>query len=236
MIHIAIVEDEIEYQRTILSYMHAYEQENSIEFNISVFSDGADILRQYNAQYDIILMDIEMNTMDGMTAARKIRETDSAVILIFITNMVQYALQGYEVSALDYILKPIEYFPFSQRLAKTISRIPDKQANYLIISGKKTSQKVNIRSILWVESRGHRLMYHTDGGVFESTVHSMKEIEKKLAPFNFFRCNNGFLVNLECVTGVSGNEVTVGTDHILISQSRRAGLMRALTEYAQRFS
>lgn len=117
MIEIAIVEDEENYRNILQEYLQKYEQEYGEQIHLSVYTDGDEITENYSAKYDIIFMDIEMQFMDGMTAARKIREADKGVIIIFITNMAQYAIQGYEVDALDYVLKPIAYFAFSKKLS-----------------------------------------------------------------------------------------------------------------------
>ena len=101
MIHIAIVEDEAFYVQQIQNYMERYRQESRREISVTVYSDGEDILDNYKGDYDIILMDIQMRFMDGMTAAKNIRKLDDAVVIMFITNMTQYAVQGYEVDALD---------------------------------------------------------------------------------------------------------------------------------------
>ena len=85
MIHIALVDDEVENRKQFLSYLHQYEKESGQQFRISVFSDGDEILASYKADYDLILMDIAMRFMDGMTAAEEIRKLDSEVVIIFIT-------------------------------------------------------------------------------------------------------------------------------------------------------
>lgn len=110
MIRIAIVEDETVYKEQLIEYLKEFEQERSETLKIDTFSDGDEIVENYQAQFDIILMDIQMNFMDGMSAAEEIRKIDSEVVIIFITNLAQYAIKGYEVDALDYILKPISYF------------------------------------------------------------------------------------------------------------------------------
>ena len=97
MLEIAIVEDEENYRKVLWQYLRKYETETAEQIHISVFTDGDEIVEHYSARYDIILMDIEMRFMNGMDAARKIREVDRSVIIIFITNMAQYAIQGYEV-------------------------------------------------------------------------------------------------------------------------------------------
>ena len=133
MIHLAIVEDEQLYIDQLTEYIHRYEAEKKQKFKISVFSDGAEIVEDYKGVYDIIFLDIQMKFMNGMDAAEKIRELDPNVVIIFITNMTQYAVRGYEVDALDYIVKPVEYFSFSQKFSRALGRIKKDEAVYISI-------------------------------------------------------------------------------------------------------
>ena len=116
MIHIAIVEDESIYADSLQEYIQKYAQEQGRQIKVTLHTDGEDIVDNYTGEYDIILMDIQMRFMDGMTAAEKIRKLDEEVVIMFITNMTQYAVRGYQVDAMDYVLKPVEYFAFSQNL------------------------------------------------------------------------------------------------------------------------
>lgn len=120
MIKIAIVEDEQLYAKQLHEYLRKYEKENGEAIEVTIYSDGDQIVEKYQSQYDIILMDIEMKFMDGMSAAEEIRKIDTEVVIIFITNMTQYAIRGYAVDALDYVLKPVSYFALSQRLNRAI--------------------------------------------------------------------------------------------------------------------
>ena len=104
MINIAIVEDEAMYAKQLQEFLQQYQKENGEVFNITVYSDGDQIVHKYKSQFDIILMDVEMKFMDGMSAAEEIRKADTEVVIIFITNMAQYAIRGYAVDALDYVL------------------------------------------------------------------------------------------------------------------------------------
>lgn len=121
MIRIAIVEDEEAYAAQLTEFLHRCEEENAV-FEIMRFRDGDEITEKYRASFDIILMDVQMQFMDGISAAEEIRKTDSEVVIIFITNMRQYALRGYAVDAMDYVLKPISYFAFSQRIRRAIGK------------------------------------------------------------------------------------------------------------------
>ena len=88
-----------------------------------------DILENYRPVYDIVFLDVEMKHLDGMETARRIRALDADVVLIFITNMAQYAIKGYAVGALDYVLKPVPYFAFSQQLQKAVDTNADKTSS-----------------------------------------------------------------------------------------------------------
>ena len=133
MIKIAVVEDDERYVSKLLQYLETYQKEENEDFLIKVYRDGDDIAANYKAQYHIILMDIQMKFVDGMTAAKEIRKNDSDVIIIFITNISQYAIRGYEVGALDYIIKPVSYFVFHQKLKRAITRLQRTNQQYIVI-------------------------------------------------------------------------------------------------------
>ena len=111
MLRIAIVEDEEIFARELEEYVRRYAAETFRDVSITHYSDGEEIAGNYRGGFDLLLMDIQMTFMDGMTAAEKIRGRDPEVIIIFITNRADYAVRGYEVDALDYVVKPLEYFP-----------------------------------------------------------------------------------------------------------------------------
>lgn len=120
MIRIAIVEDEETYINQFTEYLQNYQKTTNEEIDVTVYRDGDEITSKYKSQYDIILMDVQMKFIDGMTAAQEIQNVDSKVIIIFITNMSQYAIHGYKVGALDYILKPVSYFSFCKHIGKLL--------------------------------------------------------------------------------------------------------------------
>ena len=115
---IAVVEDTLETRNQIVSFIERFEQETNESFLVHTFQDGDEIIDEYVPKYDIIFLDIEMKRLDGMKTAEKIRALDKDVILIFITNMSNYAVKGYQVDALSFLLKPLPYFAFSVELKK----------------------------------------------------------------------------------------------------------------------
>lgn len=230
MLHIAIVEDDKTYAAQLKEYLVRYESETGHKVTVTVFQDGEDIVTDYSAEFDIILMDVEMTFMDGMKAAEKIREMDTEVVIIFITNMPQYAIQGYKVDALDYVLKPISYFAFSQRIDRALTRVKRKAKKYIRVHQKGGRRKLDESKICYVEVQDHFLIYHlTDGEVMAKGA--MKEAEDKLDTNIFFRCNRCYLVNLDYVEDFHGSDVTIAGDVIQVSRSRKKAFLDALNNY-----
>lgn len=230
MLRIAVVEDDKTYAAQLKEYLVRYGTEKNQKISVALFPDGEDIVTDYSAEFDIILMDVEMTFMDGMTTAERIREKDNEVVIIFITNMPQYAIQGYKVDALDYVLKPISYFAFSQRIDRALTRVKKKEATYITVAQKGRKKKLNVDKICYVEVRDHDLIYHSTKGDIV-TKSSMKEAEDTLGGTKFFRCNRCYLVNLEYVEDFRGNDVTVASDVIQVSRARKKAFMDALNDY-----
>ena len=230
MLRIAVVEDDKTYAAQLKEYLVRYGTEKNQKISVALFPEGEDIVTDYSAEFDIILMDVEMTFMDGMTTAERIREKDNEVVIIFITNMPQYAIQGYKVDALDYVLKPISYFAFSQRIDRALTRVKKKEATYITVAQKGGKKKLNVDKICYVEVRDHDLIYHSTKGDIV-TKSSMKEAEDTLGGTKFFRCNRCYLVNLEYVEDFRGNDVTVASDVIQVSRARKKAFMDALNDY-----
>ena len=231
MLRIAVVEDDMSMQRQIKDYLCKYEAESGEQFDVYFFSDGDEIIYEYKAVYDIIFLDIIMKRLDGMTTAVKIREMDSDVILIFITNTSNYAIEGYSVGAFDYILKPVSYFAFSQQLKRAVSQLAKSKTHYMVVPIEGGMIRLVVTDIFYIESYGHKLTLYTESEVYSFTGPTMKKLEKELMPYGFFRCNHGYLVNLSRVSGVIHNIAVVGKYEVLISRPKKKLFMDALADY-----
>ena len=230
MVRIALVDDDARYREELIGYLKQYERESGEIFNITVFTDGDEILDGYSAAYDIILMDIAMTFVDGMNAAERIRKMDGEVVIIFITNMPQYAMKGYTVDALDYVLKPLSYYALSQRIDRALARLRRRSKQYITIAVKGGIKKLDVSQITYVEVQDHELIYHTVGGVLESKG-TLAETEERLDPKRFFRCGKSHLVNLEFVEGVQNNIIQIRDDSVPVSRARRKALLDALNDF-----
>ncbi len=233
MLKLAIVDDDQNYRGEIAALLRKYETEYGQKFVVTEYTDGDELLEKYKPELDIILMDIEMEFVDGMTAAMKIREVDQDVIIIFITNMPQYAIKGYQVGALDYILKPLNYYAFSQTMKRAIGRRKSSEKKYIVAGERGIKQKIDASEILYVEVINHDLIFHTTGGIINAKG-TMRETIKELEGMDFFQCNKGYLVNLEFVDAISGNDVKIGDEYLQVSRAKKKPLIDALNEYMRK--
>jgi DNA-binding LytR/AlgR family response regulator len=230
---IAIVDDDSQHVALLRSYLHRYEEERGVSFELTDFPDGDEFLAHYQTPYDIVLMDVQMQFLDGMTTAERLRKIDPTVILIFITNMPQYAIRGYAVDALDYMLKPVSYFAFAQRLDRACQKLGSREKHYITLQVRGGMQKLELGQIYYVESQKHDLLFHTSSGLY-ATRGTMKSAEELLFDHSFFRCNKCYLVNLDYVDSIRENEAIVNGVPLVISRGRRTDFMTALTTHVGR--
>lgn len=230
MIKVAVVEDDPAAAATVRGYLSAYTKDKGVEFETEHFSEAYSFLTNYTARFDIVLMDIELPGLNGMDAAEKLRRIDKNVVLIFITNMAQFAVRGYAVDAMDFIVKPVSYYDFSIKLRKAVGRVEANADTEVVVRVENDIVRLRSSRLLYVESLDHVLLYHSLDGEFRA-YGSLKSIEGTLRGSNFVRCNSCYLVNLKYVSAVHGYTAVVGKHTLQVSHPRRKEFMRALSDY-----
>lgn len=233
MINIAIVEDEVAQADILKSHLKRYADEYKVAFNIRQFDNGICFIDNYAADYDIIFMDVKMPMMNGIEVAHKLRELDKKVLLFFVTSMQQYAVRGYEVEAMDYIIKPIGYYEFALKITKAMDKLQKnlKTVNFLVKT-KMGYKKLDASEILYVEISGHHSVFHTISGDYRQ-YQTISSIEKELDGYGFARCNNCYLVNLSYVSAIKDYTVVVGKHELLISHPRKKEFTDKFTAFLE---
>ncbi len=230
MYHIAVVEDEIECSEQIQKFLAQYQEENNVRFKVSAFADGMQILDGYEPVYDMILMDIDMPGMNGMDVSEQIRKTDQDVVIVFITNIASFAIRGYEVGALDYVVKPLQFYNFSMRLSRALKRSRAREPHQMILTLPDGAVRLEVGQIYYVEVQNRMLHYYTTEGTFVVRG-TMQSAQQMLEAYAFVKCNHWYMVNLRHVKEVKKNTVIVGEYELEISRRNRTPFLRALTEY-----
>lgn len=230
MAKIAVVEDNAAVRQELCGFIAQYAQESGQLLEVTPFADGSQIVEPYRPGFDIIFLDIEMPTLGGMPTAERIRLLDPDVVLIFVTNMAQYAIRGYEVDALDFVLKPVSYYQFSTKLDRALQRICRRRGGQITLQVGGGVQLLATDDILYLETRDRLLHYHTTTGTW-SVRGSLLKAEKDLTAYHFARCNQCYLVNLRHVRGVQADFVQVGEERLEISRRQRVAFLAAVAAY-----
>lgn len=232
-LHIGLLDDDVSSLEQLKEFIERKAQEEHICCEIDTFSESRVFLNRYTAAYDLIFLDIEMPGEDGLAVARTVRRSDPDVGIIFVTNMAQYALNGYEVNAIDFIVKPLEYFSFSYKFSKALSFCAKRQGKTFLMQREDEVFRVPLSEIYYFEKDRNYIVYHTRQGEFRRRG-SLAEQETEFLKEGFARCSSGCIVNLAYVDKVSQDTVWVAGDPLAVSRSRRKELMDSLISYLRR--
>ena len=238
ILNVAIIEDERCAMEGLKECLETYAKAKQIECRVFWWENPIDFIEKYAFEFDLVLLDIELPDMNGMDVAGKLREKDGDVPLVFVTNMAQYAIRGYEVDADDFIVKPVSYFDFAMKMDRIMRRLRGKKESRIVASNDGVTKLIPISDIRYVEVIKHKVAYHTiDGEVFEVRS-TLKKAEQQLPSDSFARCNNYCLVNLQYVYSVKGYNLLLSRgrglseyDTLAISRPRRQDFMKAFGRY-----
>ena len=234
MIRIAVAEDDRAFRDTCTGYIKRYCAEKKVDAQVFEFEDGMDLLEDQEAKgksFDILFLDVQMKHLDGFYTAGKIREKDDQAVIVFITTLAQYAVRGYEVDAMDYLIKPLSYERFCPRLEKALQRVSRFQDQYIFLPSGDGKDRVAASSILYIDVDRHTLRVHTKGRTYEMRI-PIGKMEEELAPSHFLRCDQSVLVNPRFVVRVGKDTVEVGDDEntvlLPVSRSRKKRFLQDL--------
>ena len=229
--NIAVVDDNLNDRKMILDYLSQFFNESGVDYTTSTFEDGVSFLKDYSFSYDFIIFDIDMPQMSGIDTAKELRKKDSNVTIMFVTNMPQYALEGYSVEAVDYVLKPLSYPDFRLKMKKATRYILRNSVKKITINTTEEGLiTVDSSDIYYVESKLHYIYYHTQKGIYKMRA-KLTEVEDILLPYHFARSGGSFLINLAYLEKIDGNEIVVADETLPLSRRMKASLMSAFTKY-----
>ncbi len=231
---VAVVEDNAEVAQQTLEYLTAFGEEQGLTMETEAFADGAKLVGNYQHKWDLLLLDVEMPVMDGISAAKYIRLVDPDVQIMFITNLAQYAIKGYEVDALDYVLKPINYYSLAMKLKKVLRLMRSSDEKALMLKKDGDIIRIPYARIYYIDVYNHSLVYHTiDGDITRTGSYTLSELERELSADGFVRCSQSYLVNLRYADGIEGNMLKILDTKIPISRNRRKVTMDAMLAYVR---
>lgn len=243
---VLIVEDTPEEGELLASYLRRYAQgrtvaaggaaaggaggsssETTLDFAVTILPSALEFVNSTHSA-DLVFMDIDMPGINGMEAAQIFRGYDTQTPLIFVTNLAQYAVRGYSVDALDFVVKPVSYPDFAMRMDRALRIMERNHAATIALPTASGLRVVSLRDVLYVDLLRHDVQYHLADGSVLSERGSLKAAEAKLDGSLFLRISAGCLVNMGQVTNIGQAGVTMadGSEQFFSRSQRRAALER----------
>lgn len=214
---IAICDDNDIDSQYISSLVSLWAEQRGVHIKSDLFSSAEAFLFHYAEQkdYDMLLLDIEMGQMDGVTMAKTIRRDNESVQIIFITGYSEYISEGYEVSALHYLMKPVHQEKLFEVLDRAVEKIhKNERVLFLEISGEMV--RIPFYQIRYLEVCQNYVTIH--GKQTFTVKKTLSEFETELDE-RFFRAGRSYLINLTYIQRVTRSEVYL-TDNSVIPLSR----------------
>jgi DNA-binding LytR/AlgR family response regulator len=233
MLNLALVEDDPNEISVLKENIERYAKEKQVSFKITVFQKAEDFLALDSSSFDLLFMDIDLPGINGMEACRELRKKNAQIMIIFVTNLPQYAISGYEVDALDFIVKPVVYDHLAMKLDKAVDKAISAQEDKLEVMIDRARILINIPEVSYVEVWDHKVVFHLKDKTYE-TRGSLSLYEERFVAKNFFRVSVYCLVNLAAVSGVDRDEILLGSSRVRLSRSKKKDFLETLSNYLGR--
>ena len=231
MYQIALVEDEQPAADALTSFITRYGEERGEQFEVTHFTNAIDF-EVTRRRFDLVFMDIQMPGINGMEAARLLRTFDAETPIIFVTNLAQYAVKGYEVDALDFMVKPVGYYDFSLRMEKALRKLSANVGRTIPVTTTDGVRVVPLARLDYVEVRNHDLIFHVADDEPLRVRGNLSAFERENAGGPLLRISKSVVVNMERIDWVRGYDLrTLSGDMLRISRSNKRAATEAITSY-----
>ena len=232
MWNVIICDDEQGCRESVAEMLGRYEEESGETFDVMMCESAEELLERYNEKTDLILLDIQMKTLNGMNAARALRQRGSEVQIIFITSMAEYAIEGYEVHAFGFLKKPVHYRQLAWQLDDLLGVLKKKRGVSVVVQDGSVMYSYQSSEIMWIEALGHDVILHLGDGRTTRCNTPLSKLEEQLKDAGFFRVHKSFLINMQYVAAVKVTSIEMqGGDSVLLSKHRRQEFITAFAKF-----
>ena len=228
---IAICDDEANQIEYLSGVVTTWAKKNRHAVEIKPYSAAKSLLFDYceEKDFDILLLDIEMPGMSGVELAKAVRKENATVQIVFITGYYEYFSDGFDVSALHYLIKPADERKLMPVLDRAVSNLTYRQRSVLLTS-PEGDRKVSLADIEYVESENVHVAVHTVSGVYRSRI-SLAKFAEQLDE-TFIKVHRSYIVNLKYVKKITRTDITiVSGDLVPISRGMYDEVHAALIKF-----
>lgn len=232
MMQFAVCEDNTSEAELLKEYIKKWSIIKKENIDIKIYKSAESFLFDYQekATTAVLLLDIEMPGMNGMELAKKIRQSDKSIQIIFVTGISDYVFEGYSVSAVSYILKPVKEDKLFECLDKAVENINDEEP-YIIVNEEGSTSKVSLSDICYIESYGHFSFIHTELKEIKCST-GINQMEKELDDSRFFRVHRSYIISVPWIESITKKEVIIeGGQSIPIARGKWKDVNKAYLEY-----
>ena len=227
---IAICDDEQIFINILKVPLMTFFRNKDITINTYEFTDGYSLLDQYSG-YDIIFLDVSMPEINGIELAKKIREIDKNVIIIYVTSEKNRVFESFEVKAFGYIVKPVNIIELTNTLNRATAEISDDNDLVTIEVSKKSHVKLNKKHIIYAETADRMINIYTIDKTYSSNI-KLKELEDTISSEHFYTPHRSFLINLKHVKEYDRSSITMSnSDNVLMSRLKSSEFKKKFLEY-----
>jgi len=214
---IAVCDDEKEQTDGNVRLILKWAEKREITVNIDVFSSAEEFLFRWSEghPYDLAILDIKMKVMTGMELAKVIRKTDQDLQILFITGVTSHVLEGYEVAALNYLIKPYMPTQFVKCLDKAYAAFRKKEVEALLVSQEGRFIRVPFSEIMYMEISGHYFEIYTVSMGKYRMKKQMNEMLPLLNKYLFIRCHRSFIVNVIHIASLARQEIKLKSGQVV---------------------
>ncbi len=233
MLQIAICDDEQFYRKKIQKLLEGYLRSRELQYELHLFLSGEEFLKrcENSVKFDIVFLDINMDEIDGIQTATRIRSFHSDTYIVFVTAFIDYALEGYKVNAVRYLMKDTLDLAMEECMTAILQKMQIAQVTFTFLEGEK---KLYTDNILYVESKGHKSIFHymEEGAVTYQVYDKLDSVESKLKGSNFLRIHKSYLVNMKHIRKICNYTAFLDTNEELpIPRLRFQTVKEAFVDY-----
>ncbi len=232
---VTLCDDEASTLDLLYGYLKEIERSKGLELSIRCCRSGEALLAMPAGQSDLIVLDIGMGGISGMEAARRLRDRGENADIIFLTSMVQYALEGYDVRACAFLPKPVRYETFAQKVVRALTEREQRSGNRLALKCGTEMDYVNVLDILYIDVQDHSLRPVLRTGEAKTYYTKLSLVEQQLEGRGFFRCHKSYLVNHRQIQAIRADHLVISNgDTVPLSKHRRKEFMTDFTRFMGR--
>ena len=231
LLHLAVCDDRMEDRKKLCRLLKEYGQYNNLELTVDQWGTGEDLLRAFSpGHYHLLFLDIYMKQLNGVETARTLREQDENCAIVFVTTSPEHAVDGFNVNALHYLLKPITAAQLDT-VFQRLTRLQKKEPAYITVRSQRLEVRCNVDEIVFAEIYDKLCLIHTKTNTIQ-TYTPLDEIERQVPVNLFLRCHRSYLVNMSYITRMEDTQFTVHDKHLIpIRKNDRQTLKQLYLDY-----